>query len=702
MKKLNKAVEYIKHIREKSRVVNKSGLYICFSLISLYALIMSAVCFFKNDPVMGVVNALIAVFMILTIVIFSRIRSHTILSWVVIAFLYALMVFFLYEGGVGGISIMWLLFVPMGGMALINLYYGSILSLLLGITIPLYMMTPLHNLGYQYSEDHRIRFPIIYWAFLIMALVIFVRIDKSEEIQKEFVKQADESNRRKSEFLANMSHELRTPMNAILGMCEINRSESSAEALIENNENIYSSGKELMNIINDLLDFSKISSGRMELSCKEYSLSNLLNDIINMISARKGSKNLEFVVDINPEIPDSLFGDEMRIKQIVINILTNALKYTEEGGFLLKVDYRKETYGINLIFYVIDSGIGIKNEDYDKIFDAYNRADTDKNHKIEGTGLGLPITKKLVKLMNGVIGLRSEYGKFTKFRIVIPQNVVNETPVIDFGETGSKGLLYYHNPDKMPDFASEAIAGNFEILSKKYGIPAVICNSFAETEQKIESNKFSHVIIGKNEYLRNREFFNNASKSCNISVIQERIDQITPDNGITSIYKPFSIKKICGMLNKQTAIITEKKNNENFTAPDAHILIVDDNPVNLRVAMGLLKPYKMRMSIAKSGAQTIQIMKQKNFDLVFLDHLMPDMDGITTHREILRCEAEKERKTPVIALTAYTAEDVKDLFISEGFQDFVSKPIQPEILRQVLLEWLPEELIVYEKEQNNE
>ncbi len=702
MSKVKEIIEYILHIRKKSMNVNKSGLYIAFSLISVYALIMSIVCFFSGDTIMGVVNALIALFMILTIVIFSKIRSSKIMAWFVVAFLYALMVFFLYEGGVGGVSIMWLLFVPVAGMALINLYYGSILSLLLGITVPMYMLTPLHGFGYQYTEEYRIRFPIIYWAFLIMAMIIFVRLDKAEEEQKELIRKADDSNRSKSEFLANMSHELRTPMNAIIGMCEINMREDMSDSVRENNESIYHSGKNLMNIINDLLDFSKIGSGKMELSCKSYSFSRLLNDVINMTVARKGDKNIEFSVNCDPDIPDLLYGDEMRIRQVMINILTNAVKYTQEGGVLLNVSYRKEKYGINLIFSVKDSGIGIKSEYIDHIFDVYSRVDAEKNHKIEGTGLGLPITKQLVILMNGVIGVKSEYGKGTEFKVVIPQAVVDETPMVAFENNECTGVICYDNLRKIPDFMAQAVSGTYEKLVERFNIKGTVCENFESIKLAVDSGSYSHVIIGRMEYFRNKQYFDELSNSMCVAVVQERNGQLPLGENIINVYKPFYIKRFCDIICKPVNGIADNNIPESFTAPDANILIVDDNPTNLRVAMGLMKPYNMKISVAKSGIQAIQLMKRKKFNMVFMDHLMPGMSGVEAYREICRMESDSEEKTPVIALTAHAENDVRELFASEGFSDFMSKPIQLDVLKQLLIKWLPENLIVMEKEQNDE
>ena len=700
MSKINKIIDYIRHVREKGQTINKSGLYVCFSLISIYALIMSIVCFIKLDTVMGIANAVIGIFMILTIVIFSRIKSDRLLTGFVLSFLYILMMFFLYEGGVGGISIMWLLFVPMGGMALINLYYGGLLSLLIGISTTLYMMTPLHSFGYQYSEEHRIRFPIIYWAFMFLALFIFVRIDRAEEYQKELVVKADESNRSKSEFLANMSHELRTPMNAIMGMCEINLSEDMNDTVRENNENIFHSSKDLLNIINDLLDFSKISSGKMVLNCNQYHLSKLINDIINMIVARKGKKNIGFAVEVDPDIPDLLYGDEMRIKQVIINVLTNALKYTQQGGFIMSISHRKEAYGINLIISVRDSGIGIKKEQIGQIFDAYGRVDAEKTYKIEGTGLGLPITKKLVRLMNGVIGVKSEYGKGTEFRVVIPQKVIDETPFVTIGKNAGFGILYCCDMTRLHEFIARSVEETFHSIVKLYNFPGIIVDNAAGVKEKISKGIYSHIFVTKEEYIPDKEYFDELSNKYCVTVIRDRADQVPVGEKIISAYKPFYMKKICDIINKP--LHHKKVAEDKFTAPEARVLIVDDNSLNLRVAVGIMKRYNMTIDVSKSGKRTLRMMREKEYDAVFLDHLMPDMDGIETHREICLLEKDKEKKTPVIALTAYDASDVRDLFISENFQDFMSKPIDPELLDKILLKWLPEELIVMEKEQSHE
>lgn len=697
MSRIKSIIEYIKHVREKGNEVNRSGLYICFVLLAVYALVMSVVCFVKLDVVMGVVNIAIAVVMLLIIVVFTKIKSGRLLSWTVIAFIYALMFFFLYEGGVSGVSVLWLLFVPLGGMALINLYYGGILGILLGITVPIYMLTPLHNFGNQYAEEYRIRFPIIYSAFLLLTIFIFVRIERSEEEQKKFVREVIDADEAKSRFLASMSHEIRTPMNAIMGMCELTLNEELSDAVRENNENIYRSGKDLMHMINDLLDFSKVQSGKMELLCDSYKLSDVIKDVVYMTIARKGDKKLDFVVDCDPDIPNHLYGDEMRIKQIMVNILTNAVKYTEEGGFTLKLSCRRESYGINLIISVRDSGIGIREEDIGKVFNAYDRVNEESVHDIEGTGLGLPITKELVTLMDGVMVVQSKYGEGTEFRVTLPQKVLDETPILSDEKNKNTSILYC-NREKMPEFAKDSYDNNLKKGLDRISENRCICQDVEELKREEATGNYTHILIGKSEYLQDSDYFEDLSNRCRVMVIQGRNQKMPVGDRIKTIHRPFYLRKVYEYLMEAESGHRGERKPDTFIAPDAHVLVVDDNALNLKVTVGHMKIYQMHIDTATSGMEALKMITMKKYDMVFMDHLMPEMDGIEAHRQIRLIEREYAEKIPVVALTANAVSDARDLFITEGFQGFLSKPIQAEQLKEVLLKWLNKDLIVCGKE----
>ena len=697
--KLGRFKKYLAHLYEKAGSFNRSGLYITFLLIASYALVMGGVCFIQKNMIMVAVNIITALAMILILIIFAKIKSTRVLSRVVIIFIYILMFFFMFKGGVGGVSIMWLLFVPIATSHFVSLYYGGILSIVLGITVSVYMFTPLHFYGYPYSEQQIVRFPIIYWAFTITSLIIAARIDRAEEKQKELIKSAERSNRLKSEFLANMSHEIRTPMNAIMGMCELSRTEEMSQTARDNNDNIYTSGRTLMNIINDLLDFSKIESGKMELASSQYCLSDILNEAMNMASARKGKKKLEFAIDCDPDIPDHLCGDPARIRQIIINLLTNAIKYTNEGGVLLTVKSRKESYGINLVISVKDSGIGIKKEDIRKLYDAYNRFDIEKTNAIEGTGLGLPITKQLVELMGGIISVKSVYGEGTEFKVTIPQKVSDNKPIAQFEKNDYISVLYYEKTDKIrPDFIRDTYKKNFDTIIKRHKARKYVCDSLRDVKREVRISDYSHIIVGQEEYLEDKAYFDDISKTHNVFVLIERADRIQTCETITNIYKPFAVyqfEKLVVEKEKETALKTPEI---SFIAPKAKILVVDDNEVNLLVARGFMKRYGIVIEMATRGIDAVEMVKKKKYDIIFMDHLMPGMDGIETAEAIRKIDNDYAKYIPVVALTANVAEDVKKMFMSKGFRGFMTKPIQSEVLSKILLKNLPEELIIRKEE----
>ncbi len=426
----------------------------------------------------------------------------------------------------------------------------------------------------------------IYLMFAATALAIIVqRTTQRRERLQAISDNAIAASEAKTSFLSNMSHEIRTPINAILGMNEmIMRESSEADMNIRMySQNIKTAGNTLLGLVNDIFDFSKIEEGKLELIPVDYDLSSVINDLVNMIKTRLDDKGLFLKLDIDKKTPGTLHGDEIRIKQIITNILTNAAKYTEKGSVTFRVAYRKiedDSDAVLLMISVKDTGIGIKPEDIQKLFSRFERIEEKRNRSIEGTGLGMNITEMLLEMMGSRLEVESTYGEGSQFSFSIRQEVVSWEPVGDYEATW---------------------------------------------KQSVKS---------------------------------------------MSAYK------------------------ESFIAPDAEILVVDDNSLNLMVFVSLLKQTRIKIDEASSGDEAIALALKKHYDLIFLDHMMPEKDGIETLHELKEHAECPNLETPyVLCLTANAISGAKEEYLAAGFNDYLTKPINTDELESLLLRYLPENKI---------
>ena len=432
---------------------------------------------------------------------------------------------------------------------------------------------------------------IILWVFgllvvLFCVFILYAFMNQTAAAEGKELREARDdalrANQAKSDFLANMSHEIRTPLNAILGMNEMIMREAQGN-LKKYSFNIKNAGEALLAIINDVLDFSKIESGKMDIVSVSYSLSSVLNDIYTMINYRANEKGLDFTLDVDPDIPDALIGDEVRIRQVLVNILTNAVKYTPKGSvrFTIKAEYEgMANDALELKFICKDTGLGIKEEDKKRLFTKFQRLDMKKNRNIEGTGLGLAITTSLVQMMKGTITVDSTYGEGSTFTVRLPQRVEHYEPMGDF-------------------------------------------------KKRIE------------KFMEEQESY-----------------------------------------------------QESFTAPDARILVVDDTEMNLIVVQSLLEKTQIQIDTCFSGMECLDMIKDTHYDIVFLDHMMPEMDGIETLKRAKELKGSKCKKTPFVALTANAVSGVREMFLANGFDDYISKPVDGKTLESVVQKFLPEDKVL--------
>lgn len=402
---------------------------------------------------------------------------------------------------------------------------------------------------------------------------------KNIELENAMI-DARKASRARDIFLANMSHEIRTPINTMLGLNELILRESQDETIRGYALDIKQAGTVLLSLVSDILDFSKLQSGKMELAEGTYDISSLLNDLINSVSVPLRKKKLRLTLDIASDIPYKLSGDEVHLRQIIGNLLSNAVKYTQSGTVTLHLAWeRQDKDSLLLKVAVEDTGIGVKEKDMERIFETFNRLDMEASRNEEGTGLGLAVTYQLVNMMGGKLEAKSEYGKGSTFSFVIPQKIINEAPLGDFQEQYDKSV----------------------------------------------KNSISY--------------------------------------------------------------------REKFIAPLAKILVVDDNAMNLAVAQDLLRKTKLQIDVASSGGECLEMVKRKEYHLICMDHMMPVMDGVQTLRAIRELEDNPSRNIPVIALTANAVVGAKEFYLNAGFEDYLSKPIEPDKLEDMLIQYLPKELV---------
>ena len=423
-------------------------------------------------------------------------------------------------------------------------------------------------------------------GLLLINLSFYLTVESPDvhliERLREEKERADGANRAKSAFVANVSHEIRTPINAIRGMDELILRESGEEDIRKYALDIKSAVQTLHGIINDILDMSRIESGKMEIIPSEYDICSFINDLVNMVEVKASAKDLKLVVNVAEQLPSRLLGDDIRLKQVLTNILNNAVKYTEKGQIAFNVtgEVIPDTDRVVLHFTVKDTGIGIKKEDMTKLFTAFERIEESRNRRVEGTGLGMNITLQLLELMNSELKVESEYGVGSGFSFDVEQGIVSEVPIGDF-------------------------------------------------RQRIRKNA--------NEY----------------------------------------------------------KSKARFIAPEARLLVVDDNVMNITVFRGLLKQNKIRVDDAQSGAECLEMITKAHYDVIFMDHLMPIMDGVETFQKMSSLEGNMCKSTPVVILTANAVDGAREEYMEYGFDDFLAKPVSPDELEKLLIDLLPEKYIKY-------
>ncbi|MBP5160306.1 MAG: response regulator [Lachnospiraceae bacterium] len=513
------------------------------------------------------------------------------------------------------------------------------------------------------------------------------RQKKLEEMSKKMQQEkedAQKSEQSKTLFLAQMAPEIRTPMTAILGMTEIIARDTKEKKIKEYAASLQNSGRALLTIINDILDYSKIEAGKFEIVETEYYFASSIYNAMNTIQVRAAEKNIEIYAEVDPTIPSVMLGDEIRARQILMNILSNAVKYTEKGSVTINAGWTRTGDICNLRISVTDTGIGIKKENLGRLFDDFDRFDTERNKAIEGSGLGLAIVKQLLKLMNGKISVESEYGFGSTFTFTLPQKIIDDTPSVRLEDPERFKLLIYDGrimERKSTERAAKLLGVEYESVSGS-----------DEFMRRQKEDSFTHLIVGTSEY----ETLASIKDDPRLVVIANEKYFDKDGRQIMYLSKPVFTFKLAILLEEHEQRTGIKKNaSRPFIANDAKLLIVDDNGVNLEICAGLLKNHQMMVDFADSGDKCLALTKNKKYDLIFLDHMMPGKDGIET-LNLLRGDPSNENvNTPVVAFTANAVSGMKEMFKKNGFDEFLSKPIDIAKMDDILIRFLDHRLIEF-------
>lgn len=507
--------------------------------------------------------------------------------------------------------------------------------------------------------------------------------DRTEEAQltKDLAQaktEAETTSITKSIFLSNVSHEIRTPMNAIVGLSDLLLRENVSPHVREYLNNIKGSAGTLLSIINDILDISKIEDGSLKINEEEYEPMSFLTDLSMIFLNKLEDKPVELLYDIDPELPSKLLGDSRRIQQIIINMVNNAIEYTSSGFIRLSISVTdREDDFCQLTIAVTDSGQGIREEDKGDLFYPFQKIDEKKRNEKEGLGFGLTICRQLVKLMGGTIGVDSTFGSGSRFFFTLPQGIVHQNSAAELIDPDRERKVYY-------SFDNRYLEGNLIKLCDEYGVRK------EEFSGAVPSGEGSFLFTDDPDRLGEELIEKLGETGTRVYLLYNPMRESFNRKGLREVNKPLYTLNFCQIMNDNTTAERSGEPDIDFTAPEARILIVDDNEMNLQVAIGLLEPLNMQIDTAENGKAGLECVLGKKYDLIFMDHMMPVMDGVEATDRIRKIQDGIYEDLPIIALSANATAEAEAMFRESGFTDFIEKPIKIREIYKAVRTYLPE------------
>ncbi len=536
---------------------------------------------------------------------------------------------------------------------------------------------------------------LVYMAGYLAKVMMKMR-DAERKMTDGRIRELEEINSRTEDFMTNVSHELRTPINAVTGITAVMlKNEENAERR-KDILSIQKAGQRLFGQIEDILDYTEIDTGRIKVSEDSYMVSSMINDIIYGDQLMEKVDGLELILDIDAGIPSVLLGDGRKIKKILRHLIDNAIKFTKKGAVYVRIYALPKAYGINLCIQVSDTGIGIDAESLEKITERFFQSDGGRSRKNGGLGLGLPIVYGMVAAMEGFIQIESTEGSKTTVSVSIPQKIVEHSPSMSVENRAALCLACYLRPEKyevpeVRDYYNEMIA---HIIR---GLDISLHRVFHLEEMKELTARYqlTHLFIGKEEYEESASYFESLGESAEVVVVADNGFALPQGSRVHILRKPFYSLSITNILNAEKTADADAFSKERMVCPGIRVLVVDDEPMNLMVAEGIFKDYQMEVRTAGSGIEAVELCKKEEFDLIFLDHMMPEMDGVETLKKLRKIYAESDTTHTFIAFTANAVSGARDMFLREGFDEFVSKPIESLEMERVLRKALPKSSIAF-------
>ena len=559
---------------------------------------------------------------------------------------------------------------------------------------------------FQYRADVGLdlsQVPIVrtLWAFVIPFLaavvcdrLVVMRRQSTKRYEKK-LQESEEANKSAGDFLANVSHEIRTPINAVIGLSGvcIDR-EYDADIRVDLNS-IRDAGKRVAEQVSDILDYSEIDRKRLAVNEEDYMMASVLNDLVNELRPYLRPE-LELVIDVDPELPSMMHTDVQKLKKILWHLVMNGLKYTKHGGVFVHISTKKQEYGVNLCIEVSDTGIGMDNEELERVFDRFYQSDSSRTRSTSGLGLGMSIVAGFVNTLGGFITVESKPKRGTTVKVSIPQKVVDNTlcmSVINPKELHIAGFLHF---DKFPHpVVREYYNYTIRNIVRGLGVTMHRVDNGSDLKKLAEEVELTHLFVGEMEYNSEKEFIDKLAESIIVEVVASDRFRKPKNSRINVMRKPFYCFPVASALNMYWNVSDDEEGR--LFCPGVRALVVDDEPMNLTVAIGVFRGYGMVVETAEGGLESVEMCAKNDYDIVFMDHMMPGMDGVEAMKRI-RAEADRRKlEMPIVALTANAVSSAKEMFMREGFDGFVSKPIEIIELERVLKKVLPKSAIRYEK-----